>query len=184
GVGWDDSGLWSEGILDRLDQVDVFVPNDVEAMNYTRTGSAEEAARQLGRYVELAVVTRGREGVVAYQRRTGELVQIDAVPMRAADPTGAGDVFVAALMSSFDYGWPLPQRLRFANLCAALSVQSLGGARSAPTFAMIERFLTSQTVADEDLIHDELPEGDQLLRVDWKPDQEWDPIIDWLRAVG
>ncbi|WP_168207413.1 carbohydrate kinase family protein [Microlunatus elymi] len=182
GVGWDDSGLWSEGILERLDQVDVFVPNDVEAMNYTRTATAAEAAVALGRYVGLVVVTCGRDGAIAYQRGTGELDRIEAVPMRAADPTGAGDVFVAALMTSFDVGWPLAQRLRFANLCAALSVQSLGGARSAPTLSMIERFLTSQTVADEDLIRDELPEGDQLLRVDWKPGAEWDPIIDWLRT--
>ncbi len=184
GVGWDESGLWSQGILERLDQVDVFVPNDLEAMNYTRTRTAVDAARALGRYVELAVVTRGRDGVVAYRHSTGELHQVPAVPMRAADPTGAGDVFVAALMATFDHDWPLPQRLRLANLCAALSVQSLGGARSAPTLAMLHRFLRHGTVADEELLQGGLPDGDRLLRIDWSPGPEWDPIIDWLGSTA
>ena len=34
-------------------------------------------------------------------------------------------------------GWPLEQRLRFANLCAALSVQHTGGSLSAPGWADI-----------------------------------------------
>lgn len=180
GVGWDESGLWSRGVLDRLEQVDVFVPNDLEAMKYTRTSTAEDAARALGEYVELAVVTRGRDGVIAYERATDRFYAAEAVPMRAADPTGAGDIFVAALMSSYDYGWDLTQRLRLANLCAALSVQSLGGARSAPTLGMLHRFLCSQTVADEELLTEDLPEHDQLIRVDWRPAPEWRPIIDWV----
>jgi sugar/nucleoside kinase (ribokinase family) len=184
GVGWDESGLWSEGILERLEQVDVFVPNDLEAMNYTRTRTAADAARTLGRYVDLVVVTRGRDGVLAYKRSTGEFHEVPAVPMRAADPTGAGDVFVAALMASHDYDWPLAQRLRLANLCAALSVQSLGGARSAPTLSMLDRFLRHRTVADEELLQDELPEGDRPLQIDWTPGPEWDPIIDWLGTTA
>jgi len=179
GVGWDESGLWSSGILDRLDQIDVFVPNDLEAMNYTRTRSAAEAARKLGEYVELAVVTRGRDGVIAYHRGTDELVEVPAVPTRAADPTGAGDVFVAALMATYDYDWDLRQRLRLANLCAALSVQSLGGAVSAPTVADLRRYLTHRVIADEDLIAEGLPHGDTFIRVDWQPGPEWQPIIDW-----
>ncbi|GAB3914757.1 carbohydrate kinase [Microlunatus endophyticus] len=180
GVGWDESGLWSSGILDRLEQVDVFVPNDLEAMNYTRCGTAADAARKLGEYVELAVVTRGRDGVIAYRRSTDDLVEVPAVPTRAADPTGAGDVFVAALMASYDYNWELDQRLRLANLCAALSVQSLGGARSAPTLEDLRRYLGSSTIADQGLLADGLPEGDEFIRVDWTPGPEWQPIIEWL----
>jgi sugar/nucleoside kinase (ribokinase family) len=40
GVGWDSSGRWSGEVLSRLDQIDVFVPNDVEAMRYTQTDNA------------------------------------------------------------------------------------------------------------------------------------------------
>ena len=48
------------------------------------------------------------------------------------DPTGAGDVFLAALMVGTLRDWPLQQRLRFANLCAGLSVRDFGGALAAP----------------------------------------------------
>jgi bifunctional ADP-heptose synthase (sugar kinase/adenylyltransferase) len=53
----------------------------------------------------------------------------------AIDPTGAGDVFLAALVAGTLRGWPLQQRVRFANLTAALSVRDLGGALAAPGWA-------------------------------------------------
>jgi bifunctional ADP-heptose synthase (sugar kinase/adenylyltransferase) len=48
------------------------------------------------------------------------------------DPTGAGDVFGAGFVMGTLAGWPLEHRVRFANLCAALSVQHFGGSLSAP----------------------------------------------------
>ena len=116
----------------RLDQIDVFVPNDLEAMRYTQTDDAYAAARELGRYVELAVVTRGAHGVIAYERSTGQLTEVPSVKVAAIDPTGAGDVFVASFMASGVLDWPIEQRLRLAGLSASLSVRTLGGAASAP----------------------------------------------------
>ena len=46
--------------------------------------------------------------------------------------TGAGDVFGAAFVLGTLDEWPLRQRLAFANLCAALSVQYVGGSLAAP----------------------------------------------------
>jgi bifunctional ADP-heptose synthase (sugar kinase/adenylyltransferase) len=48
------------------------------------------------------------------------------------DPTGAGDVFVAGFVTGTLAGWALTDRLAFASLCAALSVQEFGGSLSAP----------------------------------------------------
>jgi sugar/nucleoside kinase (ribokinase family) len=86
GVGWDSSGMWSGEVLGRLDQIDVFVPNDVEAMRYTQTDDAYAAARELGRYVELAVVTRGAYGAIAYERSTGQLTEVPSVKVTAYRP--------------------------------------------------------------------------------------------------
>jgi sugar/nucleoside kinase (ribokinase family) len=145
GVGWDPTGLWSRDVLRRLDQVDVFVPNDLEAMRYTHTDNAHDAARELGRYVELAVVTRGARGVIAYERATGRLTEVPAVSVAAVDPTGAGDVFVASFMASGVLDWPIEERLRLAGLSASLSVRTLGGAASAPRPCEINRFLSEQS---------------------------------------
>jgi sugar/nucleoside kinase (ribokinase family) len=141
GVGWDSTGSWSRDVLHRLAEVDVFVPNDLEAMNYTGTEDAVAAARKLGEFVELAVVTRGRQGAVAYDSGTGELTEVPAILVPAIDPTGAGDVFAASFMAVLGTGWPMEQRLRFAGLCASLSVMSLGGAASAPRPEALTRYL-------------------------------------------
>ncbi len=55
--------------------------------------------------------------------------------MEALDPTGAGDVFVAGFVTGTLAGWPLADRLAFAGLTAALSVQEFGGSLSAPGWA-------------------------------------------------
>lgn len=145
GVGWDSSGMWSSEVLRRLDQIDVFVPNDLEAMRYTHTDNVYDSARELGRYVELAVVTRGARGVIAYERSTGQLTEVPSVNVTAKDPTGAGDVFVASFMASGVLDWPIEQRLQLAGIAAALSVRTLGGAASAPHPCDIAQFLTDES---------------------------------------
>ncbi|WP_316783449.1 carbohydrate kinase family protein [Streptomyces sasae] len=142
GVGWDPTGRWSPELLTRLAEVDVFICNAVEATSYTRTGTVEEAVKVLDDLVADVVVTDGPRGAVAVDGVTGELVRIPAPSVPAVDPTGAGDVFTAAFIAGLSHGWPLTTRLRFAGLCAALSVRSLGGAAGAPHRAAVDAFLT------------------------------------------
>lgn len=132
GVGWDDSGTWSADVLDRLADVDVFVPNEVEAMRYTRTHDVHAAASALSERVPLVVVTRGAHGAVGIDAARGVRIEVDAPKVRAVDPTGAGDVFVATFMASLLRPWSLDEQLRFAALCASVSVTGYGGATSAP----------------------------------------------------
>ncbi|WIB62115.1 carbohydrate kinase family protein (plasmid) [Curtobacterium sp. MCLR17_007] len=144
GVGWDSTGLWSPDVLDRLGQIDVFVPNDVEAVRYTRTDSPLAAAKALAERVPLAVVTRGGDGVVAVDSANGEVVEVPTVPVAVADPTGAGDVFVASFMAADRHGWDLRTRLRFAAASAAFAVRGLGGAASAPRAHELAAFVTER----------------------------------------
>lgn len=159
GVGWDASAQWDQRSLALLDHVDVFVPNEGEAVNYTRSRSVEEAARALAEQVPLVVVTLGKAGAMAIDSANGRLVSVPAVPVRAVDPTGAGDVFTASLMAASVFGWPLETRLRFACLSASLSVRSLGGAASAPCPDQIVSFIEAQGAVGE-----------------------WGDILDWARS--
>jgi bifunctional ADP-heptose synthase (sugar kinase/adenylyltransferase) len=68
---------------------------------------------------------------------------VPSLPVNAHDPTGAGDVFGAAFVLGTLRGWPLRQRLAFANLCAALSVQYVGGSLAAPGWGDIIDWLAS-----------------------------------------
>ncbi len=137
-VGWDATSTWDFGRLrEQLRGVHAFVPNASEAMAYTRTESPGAAVGKLSDIVPLAVVTAGNEGAFAADAETGETAWVPAVPVEVLDPTGAGDVFLAGLMVGTAGGWLLQQRLRFANLCAGLSVRDFGGALAAPGWGAV-----------------------------------------------
>ncbi len=95
------------------------------------------AARALADKVPVAVVTLGAEGAYAVDGSTGETAEVPAIDVEALDPTGAGDVFVAGFVTGTLAGWPLADRLAFAGLTAALSVQEFGGSLSAPGWSEI-----------------------------------------------
>lgn len=143
GVGWDDTGAWSTDVLDRLAEIDVFVPNEVEAMRYTRTADAWSAAEALAERVPLVVVTRGSAGAIGIDSEHGVRVEVDAPVVEAVDPTGAGDVFVAAFMAALLRPWGLRDQLRFAALSASVSVTGYGGATSAPHAADLPTLATA-----------------------------------------
>ncbi|MER7005882.1 PfkB family carbohydrate kinase [Dactylosporangium sp. NPDC000555] len=131
-VGWDASAAWSVAALDVLDDCHAFLPNAAEAMHYTRTETPRAALHGLADRVPVAVVTCGSDGALAIDSDTGLVVSAPAIEVDALDPTGAGDVFTASFIAATLWGLPLRQRLAFANLAAALSVQHFGGSLSAP----------------------------------------------------
>jgi len=134
-VGWDPSQNWTPALFEQLPVCHAFVPNEAEAMSYTRTTDARSALRKLADAVPLAVITRGAGGALGLDSTTGETAEVAGLSVEAVDPTGAGDVFTAGLITGTLGGWPLHERLAFANLCAALSVRRAGGAASAPRWA-------------------------------------------------
>lgn len=131
-AGWDPEQQWDRRILDELEGCHAFIPNAAEAMGYTRTTDVDSALDALAERVPLAVITLGRDGVVAEDRASGEREHVPAVPVDVIDTTGAGDVFAAALVLGTLDGWPLAKRLKFAALCAALTVTQVGGSLAAP----------------------------------------------------
>jgi sugar/nucleoside kinase (ribokinase family) len=131
-TGWDGDQKWSPAVLDQLSCFHAFLPNSVEAMAYTRTDDPHDALHALAERVPVAVVTCGGQGAMAIDSTTGEQEWVSSLPVNAHDPTGAGDVFGAAFVLGTLREWPLRQRLQFANLCAALSTQYVGGSLAAP----------------------------------------------------
>lgn len=161
GVGWDPTGEWSAEVLAGLLAVDVFIPNHDEAMAYTRAADPVQAARRLAEHVGLAVVTRGPDGVVAVDSVGGEQAEVPGIRVPAIDPTGAGDVFTAALMASFVEDWTLEERLRFATAASACSVTGLGGGGSAPTARQLRAFVDR-----------------------YASDRDWRFLDDWMRRMA
>lgn len=146
GVGWDASGAWDRQLLDTLSQVDIVMMNEVEATRYTGTDSVDAALRELSIYVSTAIVTLGKDGVAAVD--ADGVVRVPSLPVHAIDPTGAGDIFSAAVMAGTAWGWSLSDSLRLASATAACSVRHPGGAISAPTVREIGKLLK-----DYDVLH-------------------------------
>jgi sugar/nucleoside kinase (ribokinase family) len=126
-----------DAISEQLPLCYAFMPNADEAMAYTRTQTPEQALKRLGDLVPVAVITRGADGALATDSMTGESAAVPGLNVDVLDATGAGDVFGAGFVAATLAGWPLTDRLRFANLNAALSVQRIGGARGAPGWSGI-----------------------------------------------
>ncbi|MFJ2395626.1 carbohydrate kinase family protein [Streptomyces sp. NPDC087843] len=142
-VGWDPTQRWSRDLLDQLSLCHAFLPNEAEAMAYTRTDSAGAALGRLTELVPVAVVTRGGDGAMAVDQTTGEYAEVPALDIDVLDATGAGDVFGASFVAASLGGWPLEERLRFAVLAAGLSVRRHGGALAAPGWYGVHRWWQS-----------------------------------------
>lgn len=139
-VGWDPTQQWSSDLLDQLALCHAFLPNETEAMAYTRTDTAVAALGTLSELVPVAVVTRGGDGAIAVDQTTGEYADVPALAVDVVDSTGAGDVFGASFVAASLGGWPLAERLRFAVLAASLSVREHGGALAAPGWYGVHRW--------------------------------------------
>ncbi|WP_040158802.1 carbohydrate kinase family protein [Mobilicoccus massiliensis] len=131
-VGWDPTGEWPAHLLDELKNCHAFMPNAGEAMAYTRTTTPQDALYALADHVPLAVVTNGPYGALGIDSTTGEEASVPTLRVPVVDPTGAGDVFGAAMALGTLAQWPLSDRLAFAALCSSLAVQQVGGSLAAP----------------------------------------------------
>ena len=126
-----------------LEQADLLLPTEGEALLLTGLKDPQRAARKLAHKPgAIAVLKRGSQGCAIF---TGESqLDIPGFGVDEIDPTGAGDCFSAAFIAGLQAGWPLEQVGRFANAAGALAVTQLGPMEGAPTFEQVERFLTAE----------------------------------------
>ena len=72
---WSPNGNW-DAVREILGAVDVFVPNEEEAMRISGSDSVEDAGKWLGDRVKLTVIKRGARGALAFDRETGNRVEL------------------------------------------------------------------------------------------------------------
>jgi sugar/nucleoside kinase (ribokinase family) len=128
---WDPSEGWDGGLMELLPQVDVFLPNEMEALRLAHISDMNEAVSRLRARAPFVVIKRGERGALG--ARAGEVVEVPAIPTKVVDTTGAGDSFDAGFLSAFLANEPLEEALRFAAACGALSTLPPGGTEGQPT---------------------------------------------------
>ncbi len=128
-------------VREILSQVDLFMPNGLEACRLTRAQSTHESLHILRNFIPLVVIKQGAEGAIAAQG--ADLYHSPALQIQVLDTTGAGDVFNAGFLAATIAGRPLPECLQWGNFCGGRSVTGMGGTSAAPTEAELLRWLDS-----------------------------------------
>ncbi|MBG0787200.1 MAG: fructokinase [Anaerolineaceae bacterium] len=146
---WPDSDAAREGILSVWEQADLIKVSDEELVFLTGLDDPDQAVEQLWHdRLQLMVVTLGKQGCRYYTPDCrGELSGFE---VNTVDTTGAGDGFVAGLISgllSHPDDWHeesvLREICRFANAVGAITTTERGAIPALPTAEKVHQFLNT-----------------------------------------
>jgi 5-dehydro-2-deoxygluconokinase len=129
-----EAGRWARAAL-RHATVAVGNRDEVAVAVGTRD-PYEASAALLDLGVQIAIVKRGPEGVLA--RTRDELVEVAPVPVEVVCGLGAGDAFGGALVHGLLHGWGLERTIRLANAAGAFVAAQLACADAMPALSDIE----------------------------------------------
>ncbi|MDK9582862.1 aminoimidazole riboside kinase [Lelliottia wanjuensis] len=130
---WQDDNQLRECLMQAMRKADV-VKLSVEELTFL--SGLDELEPALALVVSqsqspLVLVTKGKEGVVAWHN--GTLTAYSAAPVVSVDTTGAGDAFVAGLLYGLvNHTGDLPAILTLAQRCGALATTSKGAMTALP----------------------------------------------------
>jgi sugar/nucleoside kinase (ribokinase family) len=118
-AGWSEANV--RAIRSSLELVDVFLPNEQEALGLAREPDPLTAARSLQAAETWVVVKRGSRGAVA-AGPGGQTAEVDATPVEVVDTTGAGDAFDAGVIAGMMHGATFPDAIALASRFASAVV--------------------------------------------------------------
>jgi sugar/nucleoside kinase (ribokinase family) len=127
---WDPSGAW-RSFDELLRQVDVFLPNQNEALAISGASNLDDALQILSLKSRAVAVKCGRGGAQA--RLGDERARAAALPVPVVDTVGAGDSFDAGFLYGWLNGWNLEKTLALAVSCGSLSTRAAGGTSTQPS---------------------------------------------------
>ena len=127
---WDPSGEW-RGFDELLPFVDVFLPNENEALALTGLPDNELALNRLVQKCPWVAVKLGARGAMA--GRGSETANSPALKVNVVDTTGAGDSFDGGFLYGFLHGWSLERSLKLGAACGSLSTRKAGGTTAQAT---------------------------------------------------
>jgi ribokinase len=128
---WDPEEKWDGGLEQLLPLVDVFLPNDQEALRISRQKNLDAAAQHfLAMGVKVVAIKAGEKGARIY---TLQGVQERRVtPVTGGDSIGAGDSFDAGFLAGWLRGLPLERCLEIATACGRAVASQIGGVLGQP----------------------------------------------------
>ncbi len=124
-----------------IDNIDLLIVNEVEAMDLCQVDTIEEAQTTLQqRYPQLKIIlTLGRQGVRYIYKN--EVIEVAAFNVEAIDTTAAGDTFIGYCLAGLQLSLPIEDVLRQACAASAICVTQTGASSAIPTVAQVKAFL-------------------------------------------
>lgn len=140
-TGCDPQDKWEDDYIHKVfEKCDIFLPNELEALNITQKDTVLEALEELSRYVPLVVIKLGEKGAMA-KYKDDDILSFPAFKVKVVDTTGVGDCFDAGFLYGYLNGFPISKCMVFGNACGALAATKMGGSRGMVGKAQIEEFL-------------------------------------------
>jgi len=109
--------MWGDG-------VDLLFSNEEEAKLMCGTDDLSQAAEALQQRAQRFVITRGGDGSLVWDGRS--LVEVPAMPVKALDTNGAGDMFAGAVLHCVTRNWDLVEAARLGSQAAGELIQHFG----------------------------------------------------------
>ncbi|WP_066189828.1 carbohydrate kinase family protein [Gracilibacillus timonensis] len=136
-VGWDEEWLQEVKLQQLVSAGDYFLPNLKEALIMTNEHTIESALDQLNTFNTkgVTIIKLGEDGAIFKSGNTKQMVP--TTKKQVMDTTGAGDVFVAGVMTGILKGYCLSESIQLGNFCGGCSVQGLGGTKCSPTWDQV-----------------------------------------------
>ena len=107
-----------------VSQSDLLFANHVEVQAFTRTANEEESFRAFSQCAPSVIMTMHERG--ARLMFDGNDYHVDAVPVRAVDTTGAGDMFAGAFLYGLTHDYSVEESGRLACFLASQIVGQVG----------------------------------------------------------
>jgi sugar/nucleoside kinase (ribokinase family) len=139
----DGATLANPEVVTSLRSVDVFTPNQKEALELTGEQNVQSALRRLAELTPVVVIKMGAEGAIA--QSNGRQVHMPGLPVNTVDTTGAGDNFDCGFLYGWLRGYSLEDCLRCGNFCGSCSATAHGGWEASPTASQLENYLEHKT---------------------------------------
>jgi sugar/nucleoside kinase (ribokinase family) len=108
---------------------------------------AGERARAFLTFVPIVALTRGWEGATLYTRDGAQ--QVPGLPREEIDPTGAGDVFAAALLVGYHETGDVAEAAAFAACAASCAVEGIGASSLGDRAEVVRRLDLRQRLIEE-----------------------------------
>jgi sugar/nucleoside kinase (ribokinase family) len=137
--GYDPAETWDPSLIGVLEEVDVFLPNESEIQAITRKQDIADGLRALQNGRTLTIAKLGRDGTMTLDG--GAPLHVPGIVVETVDTTGAGDSFNAGFLHAWLRRYPVPEALRFACACGAISTLGMGGTGAQATESQAQEFL-------------------------------------------